>query len=154
MKITRKAHLKIAFMTWGLVGTGLLIFGLNALLGHSLSLLNFTQVKPGLAEGLGLALALTVGFFKGNFVLKKIALKYISRIQRLSDLSPFYMTFAPKNWILVIGMIILGRLVRTFGPSPFVIGVIYVTVGFALVLGARTYLAGHPLPQAKAKASI
>lgn len=141
-------------MTWGLVGTGLLIFGLNALFAHSLSLVNFAQVKPGLTEGLGLALALIVGFFKGNFVLKKIALKYISRIQRLSDLSPFYMTFAPRNWILVIGMITLGRLVRTFGPSPFVIGVIYITVGFALVLGARTYLAGHPLPQTEVKASI
>ncbi len=135
-------------MTWGLVGTGLLIFGLSALFGHSLSVLSIGNAKPGLAEGLGLALALTVGFFKGNFVLKKIALKYISRIQKLSDLSPFYMTFAPKNWIMVVGMMTLGKLVRTFGPSPFVIGVIYVTVGFALVLGARTYLIRHPLPQA------
>jgi len=153
LNITRKTHLKIAFMTWALVGAGLFIFGLNALFGHPLSLLNSGQVKPGLAEGLGLALALTVGFFKGNFVLKKIAFKYVSRIQRLSDLSPFYMTFSPKNWILVIGMMTLGRLVRTFGPSPFVIGVIYVTVGFALVLGARTYLIRHPLPQAEAQAS-
>jgi len=136
-------------MMWGLVGTGLLIFGLNALFGRSLSVLNDGSSNPGLIEGIGLALALTVGFIKGNFVLKKLALKYMSRIHSLPEQSPFYMTFGPKNWILVAGMIMLGKVVRSVGASSFVIGVVYVAVGFALVLGARTYLTGPSIQQAE-----
>ncbi len=149
MSVTRAAHLKIAFTMWALVGAGLLIVGLNALFAHSLGVFSLENVSLGLAEGLGLMLALTLGFFKGNFVLKKVALKYISRIRTLPEVSPFYMTFAPKNWILVAGMMVLGHLIRTYGPSTFVIGVIYVTIGFALVLGARTYLTEPQSTQAE-----
>lgn len=150
MQITREAHLRIAFMTWTLVGTGLLIFGMNVLFGRSLGVLDNGSPSPGLAEGVGLVLALTVGFLKGNFILRRVALKYIARIQMLSEMSPFYMTFAPKNWILVVGMMSLGKLIRTFASSPLVIGVIYVTVGFALVLGARSYLMEPQVAQAEA----
>lgn len=150
MWITRETHFKIAFVMWGVVGTGLLIFGMNALFAPSLTALNHGDARPGLMEGLALTVALIIGFLKGNFVLKKIAMKYIYRIQRLPKLSPFYMTFAPKNWILVAGMITLGKIVRVYGSSPFVVGVIYITVGFALVLGARTYLIGHQITQAEA----
>lgn len=149
MQITREAHLKIAFMTWALVGTGLLVFGMNTLFGRSLGVLNDGSTHSGFAEAVGVVVALTIGFLKGNFILKKVALKYISRIQMLSEMSPFYMTFAPKNWILVVGMMSLGKLIRTFASSHLVIGVIYVTVGFALVLGARTYLMGSQIAPAE-----
>ncbi len=135
---------------WGLVGTGLLIFGMNTLFGRSLSVLNADRTNPGMMEGIALSLALTVGFIKGNFVLKKLALKYTSRIHALPEMSPVYMTFAPKNWILVIGMITLGKIVRTFGASPLIIGGVYVAIGVALVLGSRTYLTGHQVRQAGA----
>jgi len=144
VQVTRETHLRVAFFVWGLVGTGLLIAGSYFLFGtRSLSILDGAKPKPGLAEGIGLVLALGVGFIKGNLVLKKVARKYSARIQALPETSPIYMTFSPKSWILVAGMMALGKITRSIGAPPLVVGVIYVTVGFALVIGSRTYL-DHP----------
>lgn len=141
MQIKRETHLKVAFLMWGLVGSGLLIAGAVFLFGNrSLSVLSDGSTNPGMAEGIGLALALSIGFIKGNLVLKKVAGKYIARIKTLPEVSPLYKTFSPKSWIMVAGMMTLGKIVRSVGIPPLVIGVIYVAVGFALVLGSRTYL--------------
>ncbi len=143
MQITRETHLKVAFITWGLVGTGLLIAGGFFLFGgRSLSVLDGAKPSPGLTEAIGLVIALGLGFIKGNIVLKKLAKKYSARIQQLPEISPIYMTFSRKSWIMVVGMIVLGRLIRAFGAPHLVVGVIYVAVGFALVLGSRAYLEG------------
>ncbi len=141
MQVTRETHLRVAFFMWGLVGTGLLIAGSYFLFGaRSLSVLDGAKPKPGLTEAIALILALGVGFIKGNLVLKKVARKYSARIEKLPETSPIYMTFSPKSWILVAGMMALGRITRSIGAPPLVVGVIYVAVGFALVLGSLTYL--------------
>ncbi|MFQ5597990.1 MAG: hypothetical protein ACE5GK_08065 [Nitrospiria bacterium] len=141
MEISRNTHLKIAFFMWGLVGTGLLIAGSFFLFGdRSLSVLDSAKPTPGMTEGLGLAIALVLGFVKGHLVLKKVARKYILRIKSLPETSPFYKTFSVKSWLMIPGMMLIGRIVRTVGAPPLVIGVIYVAVGFALILGSRMYI--------------
>jgi hypothetical protein len=42
--------------------------------------------------------------------------------------------------MLILGMIIIGRTIRFFGAPHLVIGVIYIAVGMALLLGSRTYI--------------
>jgi len=130
-------------MTWGLVGSGLLIAGAFFLFG------NFTRSDygmdnpgPGMTEGIGLIIGIVLGFIKGNFVLRKIARKYSARILALPVSSPIYKTFSPKSWIMVLGMMILGRTIRALGAPHLIIGVIYVAVGCALLMGSRTYLSG------------
>lgn len=137
----------MAFFIWGLVGTGLLIAGGAFLFGNrSLSVLNGEMAVSWQAEIIGVAIALVIGFIKGRFVLTKVARKYIARILTLPESSPFYMTFSPKSWFMVLGMMLLGRLIRALGAPHLLVGSIYVAVGFALVLGCLTYI---KTPQAR-----
>jgi hypothetical protein len=141
MEVSRETHLKLAFLLWGLVGTGLLIAGGIFLFGgRTMSELDPAKGTPGMAEGIGLLIALIFGFAKGNFVLPKVAQKNIARIEQLPERSPFYMTFSLKSWLLILVMILIGRTIRFLGAPSLVIGVIYVAVGFALALGSRSYL--------------
>ena len=143
LQVTRETHLKLAFITWGLVGSGLLIAGAFFLFGDfTRSDYGMESPAPGMTEGIGLVIGLALGFIKGNFVLRKIARKYSARIKALPETSPVYMTFSPKSWIMVLGMILLGRTIRALGAPHLIIGVIYVAVGFALIMGCRTYIAG------------
>lgn len=150
MNITRETHLKVAFGMWGLVGTGLLIAGSFFLFGRSLSVLNDGLSDPGLTEVIGLVIGLIIGFIKGNFVFKQLAKKYIARIQSLPETSAIYMTFSAKSWIMILGMMTLGRIIRALGTPHYVIGTIYIAVGFALVLGSRNYLMHHQAKEAGA----
>lgn len=141
MELSRETHLKLAFLLWGLVGTGLLIAGGIFLFGgRTMSELDPAKGTPGIAEGIGLLIALIIGFAKGNFVLPKIAKKNIARIEQLPERSPFYMTFSLKSWLLILVMILIGRTIRFLGAPALIIGVVYVAVGFALALGSRSYL--------------
>lgn len=143
MQITRDTHLKVAFFMWALVGFGLLTAGSFFLFGfRSLSLLDSAKPTPGLAEGIALGIALVLGFIKGNLVLRKLAKKYITRIKQLPETSPIYMTFSRKSWVMIVGMIAIGRIIRALGAPHLIIGAVYVAVGFALILGCRTYLEG------------
>jgi len=131
----------VAFFIWGLVGTGLLIAGGTFLFGdRSLSVLNGETAVSWTSEIIGLSIALVIGFIKGRFVLTKVARKYIARILALPESSPFYMTFSIKSWVMVVGMILLGRIIRAMGAPSLVVGSIYVAVGIALIIGCRTYV--------------
>lgn len=131
----------MAFFIWGLVGTGLLIAGGTFLFGdRSLSVLNGETAVSWTSEIIGLSIALVIGFIKGRFVLTKVARKYIARILALPESSPFYMTFSIKSWVMVVGMILLGRIIRAMGAPSLVVGSIYVAVGIALIIGCRTYV--------------
>ncbi len=135
IQVSRQAHLKLAFLLWALVGAGLLTAGVRFILVAHVSML---------VMGIGSATALALGFIKGYFVLPKIARKNVARIHQLPVESPLYATFSLKSWALVLLMILLGRTLRLMGTPPFFIGVLYVAVGFALLLGSRAYLATAP----------
>jgi len=141
MEVSRETHLRLAFILWALVGTGLLIAGGIFLFGgRTMSELDPSKGSPGMVEGIGFVVALAIGFAKGNFVLPKIARKNVARIEQLPEKSPFYMTFSLKSWILIASMMLIGTVIRLLGAPYLVRGVIYVAVGFALVMGSRSYL--------------
>lgn len=141
MNISKEMHLKVAFFWWGMVGTMLLIVGSGLLFGgRSLSVLNTEPTSPGMGQWAGLAIALCIGFIKGHFVFKKVARKYMKRIEHLPAKSPLYMTFSLKSWGLILSMMALGVTLRVLGTPQLLRGIIDVAVGFALVLGSKTYL--------------
>ncbi|HIE64355.1 MAG: hypothetical protein ABGX83_09595 [Nitrospira sp.] len=144
MNISKEMHLKVAFFWWGAVGTMLLIVGSGLLFGgRSLSVLNTGPTSPGTAQWVGLAIALCIGFIKGRFVFRKVARRYIKRIQALPEKSPVYMTFSLKSWGLILCMMALGMILRALETPHLVRGVIDIAVGLALVLGSKNYLI-HP----------
>jgi hypothetical protein len=154
MEVSRETHLRLAFLMWALVGTGLLIAGGVFLFGNrTMSEIDPNRGSVGMAQVIGLVIALALGFAKGNFVLPKIARKNTLRIEQLPEKSPIYMTFSLKSWLLILVMILTGRTIRFFGAPSVVIGTIYVAVGFALALGSRAYLTGHPAPIEKRASS-
>lgn len=131
----------MAFFWWGAVGTMLLIVGSGLLFGgRSLSVLNTGPTAPSVGQWTGLAIALCIGFIKGRFVFKKVARRYIKRIQELPEKSPVYMTFSLKSWGLILCMMALGMILRALGTPHLVRGVIDIAVGLALVLGSKNYL--------------
>ncbi len=141
MTISHKTHLKVAAGLWGMVGFGLLMAGLIFLFGRrTLGTLPGEQSGIGLTEGIGFWVALAIGFIKGKFVMTKVGQKNMARIESLPEPSPFYRTFSIKSWIMVLGMIALGRLIRLGGAPSFIVGAIYVAVGVALLIGSRVYL--------------
>lgn len=131
MNVLRSTHLKMAAGLWGLVGLCLLMAGLMFL---------FRGTDIAMNAWIAFVIALVIGFVKGKIVLPKVAKKNIARIQGLPEQSPVYMTFNAKSWMLVLGMILLGKIIRLLGAPDFVRGAIYVAVGIALLLGSRTYL--------------
>jgi hypothetical protein len=146
MEVSRETHLRLAFLIWALVGTGLLIAGGNFLfVNRTMSEIDPNGGSIGMKEGIGFVVALAIGFAKGNFVLPKIARKNVARIEQLPEKSPIYMTFSLKSWLLVGSMMLIGTIIRLLGAPHFVRGIIYVAVGFALALGSRAYLTTQPL---------
>jgi len=131
MQVTREVHLRLAFVLWAIVGSALFSVGLIWVLR--------SDVTPT-SLWLSLAVALILGGVKGGIVLPKIARKNSARIHLLPMQSPLYCTFSVKSWGLVLLMILIGRGLRAAGLPLFFAGLIYVAVGFALLLGSRTYL--------------
>jgi len=146
MHVSRSTHLKMAAGLWGMVGLGLLTAGLIFLFGHqTMGTLSGDGSAIGMTEGICFVVALIVGFAKGKWVLPKVAKKNIARIEALPEQSPAYLTFSAKSWMLVLGMIVIGRTIRFLGAPHFIVGAIYVAVGIALLLGSRVYLNGNLL---------
>jgi hypothetical protein len=144
MIVSRGTHLKMAAGLWGMVGFGLLMAGLVFLFGHrTMSTLPGSGEEVGITEGISFMIALIIGVVKGKKVLPKVAKKNIARIEALPERSPFYMTYSAKSWMLVLGMIVIGRAIRALGAPHFVVGAIYVAVGIALLLGSCVYLTDH-----------
>ena len=141
MMVSRQTHLKIATVLWGIVGFGLLMAGLIFLFGNrTMSILPGEPSGIGVTEGISFVIALMLGLIKGQFVIKKVGRKNRARIESLPEPSGFHMTFSAKSWILVLGMILLGRLIRFAGAPAFIVGAIYVAVGVALLIGSTVYL--------------
>ncbi len=134
MLVSRSTHSKIAFFIWAVVGLSLSLAG-ACFLQTSLEEGSFSFLQWA-----GLWGAVALGLIKGLFVLPKVADRNTCRMRELPDQSPLYTTFSLRSWILVLVMILMGRLIRAMGASPFVMGAIYIAVGMALLLASRAYL--------------
>jgi hypothetical protein len=86
-----------------------------------------------------IALGLITGFFKGRFVLQKVAEKTFSRISQLENPAPISRLYTRGNLLLVGLMITMGLMMRVFGMPLDLRGLIDVAVGAALTQGSVAY---------------
>jgi len=121
--VSIRTHLFLAALIWSVVGFFLLANGF---------------VLVSLQNHLWYAVAgLTLGTAKTFFVLDRVARKNIKRIKEFEDKVCIGSVYSWKTWVLVAGMIVLGRFLRTTVLPGEVVGLIYTAVGWALMLASR-----------------
>jgi hypothetical protein len=107
---------------WTVVGGLLLAFGTRWTLAGRLP-------RPYLC----LAGAAVAGLLKARFVLRITAMQAVERIRQRGDGRCIGGFLSWRSWAFVVGMVLLGRLLRAgLLPAPAV-GLIYVAVGMALL---------------------
>ncbi len=120
---SRESHLFFAALIWLLAGV--LLIGRGSF---------WLEAEGTLIYGL---LAIVLGSVKSRLFLDRNANKNIARIMKLPEGTFLGAVYSRKTWSLVLLMILIGVTLRM---SPFpktVLGVVYITVGWALTLSSR-----------------
>ncbi len=113
---------------WICVGAGLLAVGAYWLL------------KNGEAKGfILLAIAAGLGLGKALLVLDRTTTSNVERVKARGEDRCFGGFLSPRVWIIVIGMMLLGRILRTVGLSKPILGVVYGAVGIGLLYSSRFF---------------
>jgi len=100
------------------------------------------QNSTQMAVVFSVLIGITVGFFKGLFVLSKSARKNRSRIQDLQSPVKIHHIFSKPFYGLIISMMLLGILIRNFNEylgGYIVVAGVYCAIGVALMVGSRAY---------------
>jgi hypothetical protein len=119
-------HLLLAALLWTLVGMLLLLFGSAWVLQANVA---YTPVL--------LTVAVVAGLAKTWLVLNRTARRIVDRIRSRGDGRCLGGFLSVRTWLFVAGMMAAGRWLRT-GPTPkAAVGLVYVAVGIALLLGSR-----------------
>ena len=116
-------HLMLAALIWSVVGFFLMVNGFFLASLADRSWLIF--------------LGLVLGTTKGLFILDRVARKNINRIHDFEPKACIGSVYSYKTWLLVIMMIVLGRTLRMTILPGEVVGVIYIAVGWGLMLSSR-----------------
>jgi hypothetical protein len=124
-------HLLLAALVWTVVGGLLLFFGARWAQGWH---------DPAMPLVLGGALA--VGALKGLLVMRRIAGRNVARIRARGDGYCLGGFVEWKAWLLVAGMVLLGRTLRSGILPTSTVGFVYAGVGAALLLGSWTLWRG------------
>ncbi len=124
-------HLLAAAIMWSLVG---LMLGIRGLLHIDLTSWTGWMWAAG---------ALIIGFFKGQFVLKKSARRAIKRILERGDDKCLGGFMSVKSWLLIASMIIMGKLLRASPLPRDPVWSVYVAVGTALLVSSRFFYQAH-----------
>lgn len=115
-------NLLVAALMWSCIGLYLMVRGY--LLAPTLS-----WIFLGLAVGLGT--------LKAFLVIERAARKNIARIVARPDGMCLGGVYSWGMWGMVVCMMLGGRLLRNSSVPPLVVSVIYVAVGWALLLSSR-----------------
>jgi membrane-associated PAP2 superfamily phosphatase len=119
-------QLWLAGSMWSCVGAGLFSVGTYWLLGN------------GEAKGLIiLFIAVGLGLGKALLILDRTALRNIDRVKWRGEDRCFGGFLSWRVWILVMGMMLLGRVLRTIGLPKPILGLIYGAVGIGLLFSSR-----------------
>ena len=121
--VSIRTHLLLGALIWTIVGFFLLTNGLVLVLFESYLWYEFAGLLLGTA--------------KAFFILDRIARKNIRRIKEFEDKVCFGSVYSLKTWFMVAAMIVLGRFLRTTVLPGEVVGLIYMAVGWALMLSSR-----------------
>jgi len=118
-----RTHLFLAALIWSVVGFFLLTNGFI-----------FISVKGHYWYAV---VGLLLGSVKTFFILDRVARKNVKRIKEFEDKVCIGSVYSWKSWLLVVGMIVLGRFLRTRVLPGEIVGLIYIAVGWALMLASR-----------------
>ena len=121
--VSVRTHLFLAALIWSIVGFFLLANGFF-----------FISMKGHYWYAV---IGLILGTFKTFFVLDRVARKNVKRIKEFEDKVCIGSVYSWKTWVLVAGMIILGRFLRTSVLPGEIVGLVYTAVGWALMLASR-----------------
>jgi len=150
MKFQKHTLITIAGFIWFFVGIMLLLKGLQLLFIEA----HLTGHKGGpLITGLMYAftgaimptilviflLGLLVGFAKGKWALGKAAKRTVKRIYQMKGPIRLSKLYRLHDYVLVMGMIALGRLMHWRHFPSDVHGFIDIAIGSALIQGAMIY---------------
>lgn len=121
--VQRKTHLLLAACLWTAIGCFLMGRGFNWVYSADLALLALP--------------AILLGFLKSHFILDRTALKSIHRILLLKDGTCMGAVYSKKTWLLVVAMMAMGAFLRQSAVPRPLLGVLYITVGWALFWSSR-----------------
>jgi uncharacterized membrane protein len=140
--MSRKELLAIAGGIWVLVGIFLIYRGINLF-----QLASNEQHASQNAIMISSIVGLIIGGIKGKFVLAKTARKNIARIDGLSGPLKIHHVFSTPFYGFILGMILLGVLLRTFNGylgGYVVVASIYCGIGMALIIASMVYWKASP----------
>lgn len=89
------------------------------------------------------AAGISLGSFKFFMVLSKVVTKNVDRVKALAPAKEKVCIFAfqsIQSYLLVIGMISFGHILRLLPIDRAILGGVYIAIGSALALGALRYL--------------
>lgn len=118
-------QLRLAALTWTLVGTGLALAGINWSLGWH-----------GVTAAALLGAAAAAGLAKGKLLLARVAHRNGERLASRGDGYCVGGYQSSGGWLLVAGMMALGMVLRASPlPRPW-LGLLYAAIGTALLVGS------------------
>lgn len=121
--VDKRVHLLLSAVLWTAVGLWLMVRG---------------GLWLQAADALWLVIpALVLGSAKSLLILDRTARKGIQRILRFNGTACVGAVYSARTWLLVLAMMAMGFLLRQSGLSKSVLGTLYVTIGWALVLSSR-----------------
>lgn len=126
--VSCRTHLLAAAILWTVVGAVLACIGVR-----------FTFMGDARVALVVLVCAAAAGILKALFVLGRTANRAIDRILVRGDGRCLGGFFSWKTWLFVLLMVTLGRLLRSNGVTPLLIGFIYTAVGTALLVASRHF---------------
>jgi hypothetical protein len=118
-----KTRIFVAALLWSCIGLMLMWRG-----GHAV---------VGTGREWWLLFSLLVGTVKSWAVLDRVAIKNMTKIFKKGEYSCLGGVYSWKTWLMVVGMIVLGRLLRESSLEVWLVGLIYVTVGWSLFWSSR-----------------
>ncbi|MHB0980042.1 MAG: hypothetical protein ACYC5Q_08250 [Thermoleophilia bacterium] len=121
-----RSQLLMAEMMWTVVGSVLLGLGLHWIVRR--------YHGPGYAYA---APFLVLGVIKALFILDRVAGRTILRIRTRGDDHCVGGFFSPASWGLIVGMMLLGQVLRASPVPRADVGFLYVAVGSALLISSR-----------------
>lgn len=130
----KRLSLLIVGIIWLLVGTILGIVGIRWLL----------TISFGPKVIILFIICVALGLLKGRYVLQKVAAKYCKRSSNIH----FHSTDLVIGWIKILGikgfilislMILIGIILRHSSIDRPILGIIYLSVGIALVYASKIF---------------
>ncbi|MCP4593705.1 MAG: hypothetical protein GY842_23465 [bacterium] len=125
---SRRTHLLLASFMWTVVGSLLFYFGARWVLRAG-------TTYPHLQ----IAAAAVVGVLKARLVLDRTARRVVERIRARGDGRCLGGFVSFRTWALILGMVLLGRVLRGGILPVHVVGLLYTAIGVALLYGSRNY---------------